>query len=141
MKFHFSTTRRQLSKKILVLFSSGSVLSACDFFTKTTTDEVIKTLTGLLRHDQMAIKLGQIYLKTNPQLQLLDAIQLANRILQKVDLSLETISATELTSMTESLKRRIHDDFSNDSVVTIEGWLLSQTETELCALYFLSSNA
>lgn len=72
-------------------------------------------------------EIGQLYQKKYPN---------ENNETKLVKLLSESIS-TENGSTESSIAWRIKEDFKTNSIVTIDGWLLSVTEGRQCALYSL----
>jgi hypothetical protein len=47
-------------------------------------------------------------------------------------------SEADRARLAQQLNKVVRDDFANGQIITIKGWVLSQTEARQCALYSLS---
>jgi hypothetical protein len=47
-------------------------------------------------------------------------------------------SEAERAGLVQKLNNAVRNDFANGQIITIKGWVLSQTEARQCALYSLS---
>jgi hypothetical protein len=90
-------------------------------------------LAGMLPHAQSAARLGRLYLEGAPQEA--DAARLV-ALINAAPAPTDTDEA-----LRAKLDARIRDDFINNDLVAVDGWLLSRTEARLCALVSLLHNA
>lgn len=83
-------------------------------------------LAALLRHQASAQIIGQHYLQRYPDEA--NADQLFSLITAGVDQSVD------VQQVRTQLSQRIRQDFADEQVVNLQGWLLARTEARLCAL-------
>ncbi|GAA4944255.1 hypothetical protein GCM10023314_16560 [Algibacter agarivorans] len=51
---------------------------------------------------------------------------------------LSDYESTEITTITEVLRKQITDDYNKGNTVMVDGWVLSRTEARQCALFSLT---
>ena len=136
MKLKRAFNRRNFIKQFVLVCSSISLLSSCDYISKPNIDELGVLLTKLLRHHPSAAWLGKRYSQTHQDLNSLTANKLIKNILTKIDLRLEDLSDSDLQNIKQLVTTQIREDFANANVVAVDGWLLSQIEADLCALVY-----
>ena len=129
-----SHSRRHFLSRLLLSLPIVSFLSACGFGNNT--QKAIDTLINLLRHHGVAAHLGRLNVETHPSLQSLTRKQLTSEILADIGLDFDTFEQTDPELIRQLLDERIRQDFTEEQVVTVDGWLLSQTEAKICALLY-----
>ena len=90
---------------------------------------------SLFRERESAIALGRFYLGLRPE-EASREVLLSRLGLSEPDVSELTRDAVR-TEVHARLARRHRDDFRRSRVVTVDGWVLSETELRLCALVWL----
>ena len=90
---------------------------------------------SLFENLRSAYAIGTACLKSLPPNQC-SLQQLTNAILAAAECDTETVKAKQ--ALRHCIANRVRDDFAEGAVVSIEGWLLSQTEARLYALIVLS---
>jgi hypothetical protein len=70
-----------------------------------------------------------------------DSQVLLNQIMLNMASSAERLTVAGDEELKALLQRRIHQDFADDKVVKLHGWILSTTEAQLCALTTLAGTA
>ena len=98
---------------------------------------IARYLTGLVRHPEAAARIGGVYVKSDATTQLLSYRELTELILRESGLGTVDKLAVGLDEIGERVKERVHQDFLDERVVEIDGWLLSRTEVMLCTLVHL----
>ncbi|MDX2487244.1 MAG: hypothetical protein QNL03_07100 [Gammaproteobacteria bacterium] len=91
-------------------------------------------MTGNLNHPEKAREIGNIYINKTPEVQQQTAEQLTENLLSSLNINSENITGNTLTSLDDLLRKQIRQDFINENVVIVNGWMLSRTELMLCAL-------
>ena len=86
-------------------------------------------LAGVFQHPDSAARLGRLYLDGAPQEA--DTAHLLT-LIGAAPAATETDEA-----LRARLEARIREDFINDDLVAVDGWLVSRTEARLCALVSL----
>lgn len=102
-------------------------------------DELAARLAALFSQPQSAAAIGQAYLQQYAHEA--DALRLHRLIVRDVvqqGAGLRDAGDAELKSL---LQQRIWQDFADDRVVKLNGWILSVTEARLCALAALAGEA
>ena len=97
-------------------------------------DKVGKKMTDLLNHPVEARELGQEYIESIPGFEKLSPEQLTRRLLGVLNIDPENISKDVMNILHTSLRQQIRQDFVDESVVILNGFMLSNTEMMLCAL-------
>lgn len=128
--------RRSALKKIVASIFAASLLPGCDNKDRVRQD-VVENLSGLLRHPRVAAHLGRLETEANPKLKSVTIEDLVADILSSINLDIDNLSGQEIRTIAEKLTARIRQDFADESVTRVDGWLLSQTEAKVCALVFL----
>ena len=94
-----------------------------------------RLLLSILEQPGSAYTIGLAYLDSLP-LRTRDADQLANAIVCAVGCDAGTMRSTE--ALRKQISIRVRKDFAEGAVVIVAGWVLSETEAQLCALAALS---
>jgi len=89
-------------------------------------------LARLFKNRRSAETVGLEYLKQAPEER--DVNLLLGRLLEGGEAHRRTFMAAEASRQREMLRRQVRDDFARGRVVKVGGWILSLTETRLCAL-------
>jgi hypothetical protein len=111
------------------LVAGGSAIAV-----RWTGERTVRRLLGLFT-DRAALRpVGAAYLKAVPAES--DRAKLERLLLQDLGLEARFASPEELGRLVAD---RIRDDFAEDRVAQVEGWVLSRTEARLCALAALAS--
>jgi len=63
-----------------------------------------------------------------------DVYLLTTEIAQDTQFGIVELGTFRLTELMSVLREKIRDDFRNQKIIVIDGWLLSVTEVQLCAL-------
>ncbi|HSH41473.1 MAG TPA: hypothetical protein VK973_05035 [Arenicellales bacterium] len=116
----------------LVTMASG-LSTGCGLFTsdlEIAAQRKIETLNHLPR----AREIGEAYMAQAPKLREHSMEQLARKLLEMMDLDPGEISEDLLHSLEDRLRARVRQDFEDENVVILGRWMLSKTETLLCAL-------
>ena len=74
---------------------------------------------------------GEKYLKINPQST--PKTDLLNKINNK--LSSDNINKNIFTDLTDIVRQQILLDFEESNLVNIDGWIITKTEAQICALF------
>lgn len=85
-------------------------------------------LTALLRHQSSAKIIGQHYLQHYPH----EAN--ADQLLGLITAGVITDANASGQQLRDRLAQKIRQDFADERVVKLQGWLLARTEARLCAL-------
>jgi len=99
--------------------------------------EAIESILKLLRHQGVAAHLGRLEVEANPELQSLTLEQLGADLLSAIGLDIDNITDNQIDTIHERLSIKIRQDFSDEAITTVDGWLLSATEAKACALVYL----
>ncbi len=88
----------------------------------------------VINNRQQAARLGWAYLDAHPQFRDCDILlRHIQRSLQNLNAS-EFATADDVGRTSDSLRQLVSTEFAGDDVVSVSGWLLSQTEARLYAL-------
>ena len=102
-------------------------------------EEVLRLL-HLVKHRESASRIGTAYLQANPEMTTSGALtrSIGNKLHQRRWTSAGSLDESEMAGR---LRETIREDFSKARTVSIGGWLLSETEVQLCGLYTVSTRA
>ena len=89
-------------------------------------------LVGLFAHRDSARALGRVVLRTTRTPR--SVSRLVDQIAQGIDGGRAAIGRASDAELRDALADRIRQDFQHDRIVTVDGWVLSITETRLYAL-------
>lgn len=92
----------------------------------TRAEQVTGNLAALLRHQASAQIIGQHYLQRYPH----EAN--ADRLFSLITAGLD--QSVDVQQVRTQLSQKIRQDFADERVVNLQGWLLARTEARLCAL-------
>jgi hypothetical protein len=96
-------------------------------------------LIALFKHQQSARVIGNAYLRQHPEEAALSLL-LKNVIAATPadgfgrGFDADRLRTADEGELREAIERRVRQDFAGDSVVKVDGWILSVTEARLCAL-------
>ena len=98
-------------------------------------------LIALLHHANSARMIGQIYLQRYPQdadVRVLLKKVVADTSSNSLSDGADWLRSASDRDLMDVLQRRIRQDFTEERVVKLHGWILSATEARLCALTVLA---
>lgn len=133
-------SRRTFIRNFLGVTATAIVGSACGVLGPPGIEEIARYLTGLMRHPQAAAHIGSSVIQTDAAIRSLSPEQLTALILRETGLGDADRLEVGLDEVGRIIKKRVRQDFADETVVTVNGWLLSQTESRLCALVALQRN-
>ncbi|MGH3034538.1 MAG: hypothetical protein ACRDON_08280 [Gaiellaceae bacterium] len=89
-------------------------------------------LAGLLNHEESARIVGREYLRLVPA----EASRgvLTSRVVERLPGGFRTMDAVSDDRLRELLLRSTLEDFEEERIVELRGWVLSRTEARLCGL-------
>ena len=129
------------SRRLLLrgIFGSACMVSILQGCASDNNNNIIavEKLTSTLRHQGVAAHLGRLEVEAKPELQSMTQAQLVANILKSINLDIDAVANANADSIDERLSLKIRQDFSDESVTTVDGWLLSVTEAKICALVYL----
>lgn len=121
-------------KRRTFLVSSAAVcasmaIPSCEYFAPLEYDPIIAEpqALSLIWDTGNIIKIGEMFRKKFPE-------DVSERKLVKLILSDVSLDKNDLE---KSLQEKIEEDYNSESIVMIDGWLLSKTEGRQCALFSL----
>ena len=133
--------RRSFLKRTFMLAVSAFAGTACSLSFSPDLREVAKTATSLLRRPHLAKNIGRHYIQQNVATDSLTPEQLMTRILEGTAIDPGYASHFKLFKMDDEIRRKVRKDFTLERTAKIRGWLLSETEAQLCALLVLIDKA
>lgn len=101
---------------------------------------VAKHLVELLRHRDQANKLGKLYLTKHPTLQSETLADVTRVVLSTISLHEDDLSYFSLKKLEPLIAQRVRQDFTEENIVIVDGWMLSHTEASLCVIAYLSKS-
>jgi len=134
-------TRRTFIKYALCATATASIGPGCGSDRPPSLKEITRYLAGLLRHPEAAGQLGRKYIEIDSAVKSLSLEQLTKMVLQDIGLDNMKEPDTRLEEIGKMLTNKVRQDFADETVVIVDGWLLSKTEARLCALLHLYRNS
>jgi hypothetical protein len=98
-----------------------------------------RSLSGFFADPESARAVGREVLALSPDEP--DAATVLERLAGPRLREWEALAASDPDRLAHELRLQHHSDFGHERVVTIRGWVLSETETLLCALAALAGEA
>jgi len=114
--------------------------SLAELPTQDTVSEELESLLQLLSHRESVQRIGIAYLKAHPHM------ATSRALVRSIESKVHQRAWTDAHSPDEGqvgrrLQEAIREDFSKSRTISIGGWLLSETEVQLCGLYTVSTRA
>ena len=107
---------------------AASIWSASRIDVSCLADRLLKVFS----HRESAAVVGRRYLKITPFVA--DVYLLTTEIAQGTQLGIVELGTLRSTELMSLLREKIRRDFRNQKISVVDGWLLSVTEVQLCAL-------
>jgi len=98
-------------------------------------DDLYRFLLNFFNQIDSAITVGSAYLEQHPDES--NVNQLIHDIFQMDRKRLVQLAQKKPSRLTAIIEKQVREDFDSQNMVKIKGWLLSRTETRLCALVYL----
>jgi hypothetical protein len=127
-------TRRDVIASAAIM-AAGSLAIGTSAPAKATTAE--QAILSILHHREAASQIGYAALETLPAFR--NQPLLLADILGDLGLDQESVLRLDQAEIGARLIQRIHDEFASQRTVMLDGWILSLTETRLCALAALDN--
>jgi len=102
------------------------------FYFDSRADNLTQKLLLALRDRQSAVQVGKVIL--SEQDSILESSDLSVSIMHNLGLSEDSLNSIPKADLIERLNKRTVVDFDNGAVFNTSGWILGQTEAQLCAL-------
>ena len=137
-----TSNRREVLRLLLtcglLLRSPLRLGSIADLRTRNTLPKEIASLLRLLSHRESVERVGKSYLQAHPGMATSRALlrSIEGKVLQRGWMEADSLDERVVAGR---LREAIREDFSKSRTVTIGGWLLSETEVQLCGLYAVSA--
>lgn len=120
----FSQRRKLL--KFLATMPLATFLSPVNALTRSAFDEIIQEIA---QSEKLFTQIGKDIQSSALQK---DPADLRRQLMFET----ECLECTEKAAAQKSILARVKDDFKNDRVVNYQGWILSQTEINICQLAY-----
>ena len=101
---------------------------------KTDLESLARRMLDMLNHPAKAAEIGAKIIARTPELQGQSYERIAEDLLALLKIDPGNIQREAIISLETKLKGRVRQDFTDENVIVIEGWMLSRTEAMLCAL-------
>jgi hypothetical protein len=95
---------------------------------------IAQRMLSLLFYPEKAKEIGLLYIAEVPTVQGQTYEQLTEALLERLGLEQSQLSVENMALIDEKIKAVVHQDFMNEDVVILRGWMLSRTELMLCVL-------
>lgn len=100
-------------------------------------DAIAQRMVSLLFHPEKAKEIGLLYIAEVSTVQGQTYEQLTEALLDRLGLEQSQLSVENMALIDETIEAVVHQDFMNEDIVILRGWMLSRTELMLCALAVL----
>lgn len=123
--------RRGFLQRLLALPALFGGLGGCSL--RPDSNAIQAQLIDLLRHHDLAKRLGEVYLKSrdSSHVRIEDVL---SRLMASLGWVAGELSYIDLFNLDERVAERIRQDFLAENIRIVDGWLLAKTEADLCAL-------
>ena len=108
-------------------------LSGCNLG-KSKLEQIVERMIEMLNYPHRARMIGLRYINEVPDVRELTFEQWAKKLLTALNLDPDNISREILRSLDVRLRKQVRQDFVNEDVVIVSGFMFSSTEITLCAL-------
>ncbi len=118
------------------IFTGGAVLigAGLDYKYKPRSRIIARQLMSYLQTHHLANITGASLIAGDAYLQGLSLDQLIDMVLADANLSRSNFSLFKSYSQLDHFQHQVREDFSNENIVLVNGWVLSVTEAHLCAV-------
>ena len=117
----------------------GFFTSGCDVLVARDLRAAAEALIDTLDRRDLADEIGKNYLDAYGPEHAFES--LARGLLESIGVNIEHATLVSAETLKKALSARIRDDFTRESVSIVNGWLLSETESRLCAMAYLAGQA
>jgi hypothetical protein len=137
-----TSDRREILRLLLtcglLLRSPLRLGSLTELPTRETESEELVRLLQLLSQKESVERIGTEYLQAHPQMATSRALMISieSKLHHRDWTGARALDADQVA---RRLREAIKEDFSESRTVSIGGWLLSETEVQLCGLYAVSA--
>lgn len=128
---------RRAFLKVATSSSVATALAVLAFgcgFGRIDVETVAKRMIEALNHPHRAREIGAAYIARTPGLETQSYEILTRNLLATLSIELDEISHDTLDSLAMQLHDKVRQDFLDENVVIVEGFMLSRTEAMLCSL-------
>ncbi len=141
----YNVSRRSLMKMIastsFITANTSLLLTGCGS-SGLSIIELSSHIIGLLAYPEKASKLGQAITEKYPELGDSNLEQIVSSLLLKTQTDRSIQSPEDLNLFDNRLRARVKQDFSDEKSIILRGWMLSESESEMCMLaYKLANNS
>jgi len=132
------TSRRHILKAGLL--GGGAILAGTAWYLKSGSDTraLAASLIGFLEYPKLASETGQRLLR-QVDLGADSARGLLEQLSQALKVEPDKLPVMPADELLLRLQQRVRQDFVDERIAVSDGWILSMTEAQLCALFFLSA--
>ncbi len=127
-------SRRSFLKTGLVLSGTALVGVGLNFTFNPGSHFIARQLTSYLQYRHLANDIGGSLIRDNSALQELSLDQMVDLVLEDAGLNRSDISLFSLFDQLNTYRNQAREDFINENIIIVDGWVLSATEAHLCAL-------
>lgn len=97
---------------------------------------IAQRMVSLLFYPEKAKEIGLLYIAEVSTVQSQTYEQLTEALLERLGLEQSQLSVENMALIDEKIKAVVRQDFMDEDVVMLRGWMLSRTELILCALAY-----
>lgn len=97
-------------------------------------EAIAERMVSLLFHPERAKEIGLLYIAEDTVIQGQTYEQLTEDLLERLDLEQSQLSLENMALIDERIASVVRQDFMDEDIVMLRGWMLSRTELMLCAL-------
>ncbi|HBE91282.1 MAG TPA: hypothetical protein DDW55_01695 [Gammaproteobacteria bacterium] len=134
-----SARRRTVIKGMAVIAGVSLLGTGVIIAIKPNAQNVADMMASVLQYPRLAKDIGKQYFNKNLQPDDRSVDRITQRVLETIGRGFFETRFTSSDKLINQIIDAVHEDFATENVVIVGGWVLSQTEAQLCALLYLSS--
>ena len=141
---NMTMTRRVFLRNLLLLTGGAFAASGCehqqDQADRPDARAVAEELGKMLEFRNLAMEIGSTFILTDHSMQELPLRVHVDQLLESIGTRLDDLTFESLPQLKEPFSDRVRKDFIDEDIVSVDGWVLSQTEARLCAVLYVRNH-
>lgn len=97
-------------------------------------EAIAERMVSMLFHPEQAKEIGLLYIAEDSVVQGQTYQKITGSLLERLGLEQSQLSAENMALIDERIESAVRQDFLDEDIIILRGWMLSRTEIMLCAL-------